>query len=131
MLPDLTALMTSISLVNRVPAWNSIVRPLSACLLTASAISVNATADDSGGATMWAITSFFGAAAANAGARPSARIPASPLAAPLNTRRRLGAAEVIGLGFNGHPPDVFDGFAPTIAAAPWRTMAVPLWIAED
>ena len=58
------------------------------------------------------MTNFFGAVWENAGARPRARIPASPLAAPLSRRRRLGTPEVTRMRLIGRPPDVLDDIAP-------------------
>src|ERR1700674_3470411 len=60
-------------------------------LLTSSAIQLNATAADSGDGLMWANTSFLAAVWAKAGARPLARMPASP-AAPAKKPRRLWPA---------------------------------------
>src|ERR1700694_6162003 len=60
-------------------------------LLTSSAIQLNATAADSGEGLMWAKMSFLAAVWANAGARPVARMPASP-AAPAKNPRRLWPA---------------------------------------
>src|SRR5438094_669112 len=57
--------------------------------VTSLAISVKATAEDSGGGVTCAKTSFFGWAWANAGALARATTPAAPAAC--NTRRRVAA----------------------------------------
>src|SRR3954468_15857044 len=60
--------MISSSLVSKVPPWKSTCNAPFDSSVIFFAISAKAMAPDSGGATLWAQTSFFGAAWAKAGA---------------------------------------------------------------
>jgi len=95
MLPALTALMISSSLVKSVPPWNSIASSPFERSVTSLAIAANATAEDSGSGVTCAKISFLGLAWAKAGALARPRMPAAPAAC--RTRRRVvGAMTVTG-----------------------------------
>src|SRR3982074_311632 len=64
--------------------------------VTSLAIATNATAEDSGGGVTCAQVSFFGAAAAKAGALASESIPAAPAACRM--RRRVATAVIVTSG---------------------------------
>src|SRR5580704_153936 len=82
--------------------------------VTSFAISIKATAEDSGGGVTCAKTSFFGVAWAKAGALPRATIPAAPAAC--NTRRRVAVSRELDLAIGISPIGL--SLAATIAAEP-------------
>jgi len=79
--------MISSSLVSKVPPWNSMTSSPFERSVTSFAISMKATAEDSGGGVTCAKISFFGVVWAKAGALARATRPAAPAAC--SSRRRL------------------------------------------